>query len=50
MPRVTFTRDFDFVLPGGRALVAYRAGTTVLIPAAHHRAAREAARGAGKER
>ena len=42
MPRVTFTADFDYALPGGRSVIAYTAGSTVLIPTAHYEAAKQA--------
>lgn len=39
MPKVTFTTDFEYAIPGRRGFVAYRAGFSGLIPTAHFEAA-----------
>ncbi|WAP67226.1 hypothetical protein [Jiella pelagia] len=42
MASVTFSRAFDYKVPGKTAVVAYRAGWSGKVPAAHAEAARAA--------
>ncbi|ORE89745.1 hypothetical protein [Aurantimonas sp. 22II-16-19i] len=39
MTDVTFTRDYDYRVPGKQAIVAYRRGWSGKVPAAHAKAA-----------
>ena len=42
MASVTFSRSFDYRVPGKTAVIAYRAGWSGKVPAAHAEAARAA--------
>ena len=42
MASVTFSRAFDYRVPGKTAVIAYRAGWSGKVPAAHAAAARAA--------